>query len=156
MYGPGFFNLPKFLASTNYRNPNDVRHSNWQHLHGDYEDSLQWATKDAETSRMFQAVMEYYSASKPFLTALFPVGELFQKAKKDRAVFVDVGGGAGHDIEKIRAGFNAFPGSCVLLDLPEVIESARVTPPVTKMPYDFFTPQPIKGIPACLFIGPFS
>ena len=145
MFGPGFLNLPKFLATANYQNPMDVHHSNWQHLQDDDMDSFQWIAKDPERSRIFQGTMEFYSASKPLLTMLYPLDELFRKAKKDRIVFVDMGGGAGHDIEKVRASVNAPPGSCVLQDLPGVIEHANVSESITKMAHDLFTPQPVKG-----------
>lgn len=146
--GPGFMSLPAFLSSMKHRNPSDPHHSNWQHLRQDEYNFFQWINKDPEIARMFQTVMGQYSANKPFLTALYPIDELVKRssAKADRAILVDVGGGAGHDLERVRECFPQLPeGSLVLQDVPEVLSQTTMKPPIIAMAHNMFDPQPIKG-----------
>jgi hypothetical protein len=79
--------------------------------------------------------LEWYDAS----------GRLIQGANPDKPLFVDVGGGKGHDTFKFQ---ELFPNSVqlVLQYLPAVIASIQNLPPgIDAMSYDFFAPQPLKG-----------
>ena len=59
---------------------------------------------------------------------------------------VDVGGSRGHDLESFAESHPEFNGRLVLQDLPETIGPLNGEKHVFEaMPYDFFTPQPIKG-----------
>ncbi len=59
---------------------------------------------------------------------------------------VDVGGSKGHNIEKFLQKHPDVPKeSLILQDLPEVLEKVTIHPGITACPYDFFTPEPVKG-----------
>ncbi|KAF2871891.1 O-methyltransferase-domain-containing protein [Massariosphaeria phaeospora] len=66
---------------------------------------------------------------------------------------VDVGGGKGHDLAALWATHGqhaAWPSSArlVLQDLPQVLSAippSMLPAPITLTPYDFFTPQPVRG-----------
>jgi hypothetical protein len=65
---------------------------------------------------------------------------------------VDVGGGIGHDLEKLLSRFPEAPGRFVLQELPIVIEQARgntLNRNIELMEYDFFTEQSVKGTVEC-------
>ena len=68
----------------------------------------------------------------------------------DKAVFlVDIGGGKGQDLQKLHRKYPKLPGKLVLQDLKEVIKEAEASgldEKIVTLEYDFFTPQPIKGI----------
>lgn len=65
----------------------------------------------------------------------------------DALLMVDVGGGVGGQVGAFRQQYADLPGRCVLQDLPDTIKN-NVSPPanVELMAYDFFTPQPLKGM----------
>lgn len=88
--------------------------------------------------------------SKWNLTAwpeLFPTDALLKDAKPDRPLVVDIGGSKGYDLEKFRLKHPEVPhGSLVLQDLPAVLPDAESPhESIAKHPYDFFTPQPLRG-----------
>lgn len=69
-------------------------------------------------------------------------------ADTSAVTIVDVGGNRGHDLESFLRSHPDFKGSLVLQDLPETIHPlvAEGKPHVfTPMPYDFFTPQPVRS-----------
>lgn len=70
---------------------------------------------------------------------------------------VDVGGSRGHDLESFVNAFD-FKGRLVLQDLPETINPLLAEEGAEKrvfsaMPYDFFTPQPIKAATLYLLLA---
>lgn len=76
----------------------------------------------------------------PFATELSKV-----PTSPETVLVVDVGGGKGHASSHIRATTKHISGRVILQDLPSVIEDITESlPGVERMPYDFFTPQPIK------------
>jgi len=65
----------------------------------------------------------------------------------ERVLYVNVGGGIGHQCAEFRNKYPAsqIPGRVVLQDLPATIERALPTEGVENMAHDFFQPQPVKG-----------
>ena len=100
---------------------------------------------------LFQAVMTTYAASKTPWTDLYPAKQLFDARRFGVPLLVDVGGGEGHDIERLRKCVNhTEPGTLVLQDLRPVIEKATVHESVRVMVHDFFEEQPIKRMSVLL------
>ncbi|KAL9610133.1 MAG: hypothetical protein Q9167_005153 [Letrouitia subvulpina] len=86
----------------------------------------------------------------------FPMAELLTpeaKTGRDAVLLVDVGGNKGHEILSFHKAHPNLPGRLILQDLPSMIETVRADPPegIELMPYDFFTPQPVKGARAYYF-----
>lgn len=74
---------------------------------------------------------------------------LFESIGSDEnaVVMVDVGGGVGQVTEKTLEENPQVKGRFVVQDLGAIIEEARAkNPNYEVMEYDFFTPQPVKGI----------
>lgn len=94
----------------------------------------------------FQHTMKANTNSKVGWVDIYPTEELFKGAKPDRAIVVDIGGGQGYDLERMRARYPDLPaGSLYLEDLPSTVEGVSLKEPCKALPYDFFEPQPIKG-----------
>ena len=146
--GPGFLNLPSFLATNGYRNPSNPAQSKWHHISKEKVDLFTWLGARPDILGGFQKVMITYAANKSPMTKVFPLGEVLQAASPGDVAVVDVWGGSGHDLERILA---QHPDLCqrslnfVLQDLPDVIGETRVTTPISKLAHDFSEPQPIKG-----------
>ena len=61
-------------------------------------------------------------------------------------LFVDVGGGKGHDLEKFSQRFPAARGRLILQDLPQTLdEVADLDGKIELLPHDFFRAQPVRG-----------
>lgn len=74
---------------------------------------------------------------------------LFESLGEDekQVVMVDVGGGIGQVTEKTLEENPGLKGRFVVQDLGAIIEEAQAKKPKYEvMEYDFFTPQPVKGI----------
>ncbi len=96
---------------------------------------------------------EYLSERRKGLNqwhVMFPMAKILgPNAKRDpeAVLFVDVGGGKGHEALRLHEAHPDIPGRLILQDLPSMIDRVSHDSPegIELMPYDFFTPQPVKG-----------
>jgi hypothetical protein len=82
-------------------------------------------------------------------TEIFDSTELFDSTNPiDGApLVVDIGGAHGVDLMRLLAKHPEIPaGALVLQDRPDVVAMTKLEPRISKMAYDFFTPQPVQGI----------
>lgn len=81
---------------------------------------------------------------------VYPISEVGENWDSNRPLYVNIGGGVGHQCAEFRARFPNLPGRVILQDMPHTIAKALQTPGVENMPHDLFEPQPIRGtVPAC-------
>ena len=105
------------------------------------------ATKP-DIQRSFQTYMTGFNEGRSRWMDIFPVKEqLGTDTGDDQAaiMFVDIGGGMGHEAVALRKRFPELPGRFVVQDLPPVISGQSLDAEVEFMAHDFFTPQPLKG-----------
>lgn len=71
----------------------------------------------------------------------------WQASNPDRVLFVDIGGGMGHQCIRLRDKYPHIPGRVILQDMPITVERIPKPMPygIEAMPYNFDEPQPIKG-----------
>ena len=74
-----------------------------------------------------------------------PRGEDWDASNNSKALYVNIGGGIGHQCKQFKEKYPHLAGKVILQDLPHSIEQALPTPGVENMEHDFFQPQPIKG-----------
>ncbi len=68
----------------------------------------------------------------------------------DIILVVDVGGGIGHDLERLLSKYPSAKGRLILQDLPGVLDHVKgLNEGIRVTSHDFFIPQPIKGKPTC-------
>ena len=106
---------------------------------------------------------EYMAARRKGLAKwheTFPIASVLgtnASTDAEAVLLVDVGGNKGHEIASFHEAHPDIPGRLILQDLPPMIERIRKDPPngIELMPYDFFTPQPVKGkqAPVSAFAG---
>ncbi|KAI0849900.1 S-adenosyl-L-methionine-dependent methyltransferase [Daldinia vernicosa] len=145
--------LPSFLKETGFKNPTDSKHGVIQHLQGPYESVFEYIVADPTRSKDFSCAMECHSRwNMTAWTDAYPTDILLKDAKLDRPLVVDVGGNKGHDLEKFWLKHPEIPdGSLVIEDLPGILSEVEITnKAILKQPYDFFTPQPLRGARAYL------
>ena len=87
---------------------------------------------------------------RPRWFEIYPAGEelslIYEKNGQDEVLLVDVGSSHGHETVDFQKQHPHLQGRFILQDLPETIKGIR-TPlgSIETMPYDFFTPQPVRG-----------
>jgi hypothetical protein len=143
---PMFQSLPYFLKQEGFKNPTDVTKSNWQFWKGTSDSFFQDVGNNPSLASHFHDAMKCHS--KYNLTPWTDVytDPIVEVAKPGRALVVDIGGSKGHDLEKFRLRHPDIPeGSLVLQDLPDIVADVKTDPVISVHPYDFFTPQPVKG-----------
>ncbi|KAI2473810.1 S-adenosyl-L-methionine-dependent methyltransferase [Annulohypoxylon bovei var. microspora] len=140
--------MPPFLKKTGYKNPIDDRNGVMQHVKGPDASFFGYIVADPIRNKEFTHAMECHSKGNMVAwPEVYPTDTLLKDAKPGRALVVDVGGSKGHDLEKFRLKHPDIPeGSLVLQDLPGVLQDVEICNKIiSKYPYDFFTPQPVKG-----------
>ncbi|KAI1214991.1 S-adenosyl-L-methionine-dependent methyltransferase [Annulohypoxylon truncatum] len=143
-----FGGMPPFLKKTGYKNPVDDKNGVIQHVKGSDASFFGYIVADPVRNKEFTHAMECHSKGNMVAWPdVYPSDTLIKDAKPGRALVVDIGGSKGHDLEKFLLKHPDIPeGSLVLQDLPGVLQDVQVSNKIiSKHPYDFFTPQPIKG-----------
>ena len=105
------------------------------------------ATKP-DSQKAFQLYMTGFDEGRGSWMDIFPVKEnLGIDARDEQAaiMFVDVGGGMGHEAVGLKKRFPDLPGRFVVQDLPHVVSGLNLDAEVESMAHDFFTPQPLQG-----------
>ena len=84
---------------------------------------------------------------------VFPSQRFMQDETSEAPLFVDVGGGIGHQCAALKARFPNIARQVVLQDLLGAIEHAIPTDGVEPMVHDFWSEQPVKGMQLRASIG---
>lgn len=80
--------------------------------------------------------------------SVYPVAGAAEGCKTDdpdSVLYVNIGGGIGHQCKQLKDKYPDLPGRVILQDLPHSIANALDTPGVENMGHNFFEPQPIHG-----------
>ena len=85
------------------------------------------------------------SSLPAWLSAVDFETEFAADVEDGEVVFVDVGGGIGHQCQLLREAYPGMPGRLVLQDKPYVVERALNVPGMEGMAYNYFEEQPVKG-----------
>ena len=104
------------------------------------------ATKP-DFERSFQVYMSGFDQGRTSWTDFFPVEEEIGKGTRhdpDAILFVDIGGGMGHEGLALKKRYPNLPGRFVNQDLPHIVSDQQLDG-IESMAHDFFTPQPLKG-----------
>ncbi|OLN97812.1 Demethylsterigmatocystin 6-O-methyltransferase 2 [Colletotrichum chlorophyti] len=144
---PMFRTLPYFLKETGYRNPTDRNNCNFHYWQGPDAVFFKYVGTNPRLTSDFNDVMECHSRDN--LTPwpeVYPTEKIIEGAHPDRVLVVDIGGGKGHDLKKFHKRHPQVPASSLVLqDLPDFLKDVEADPAFTIQPYDFFTPQPVRG-----------
>jgi hypothetical protein len=104
-----------------------------------------------ETLNMFNKAMMQQEANLPTL-GMFPFSSLSEQVKSEpeRVFLVDIAGGRGQSsllIQKETENVFGTGAKIILQDRPHVLDTIpqELLPGIEKMPYDFYTEQPVKN-----------
>ena len=151
---PSFIALPEYLSKSQYKNPENPMDSAFQVGQNTKDHFYNWISQRPKCLSQFQNHMAGHSKKRLSWmdSNFYPVEKsLIEGARTEHdAVFlVDVGGGKGHDLQKLYQKHPELPGKLVLQDLKGVIEEAKASDlgeKIIPMEHDFFTNQPVKGM----------
>lgn len=137
--------LPDFLKETKYQNITESNKTVFNKAFNTDLPAFVWLPSQPERFANFQKVMTVQRAGAPgFLSAFQFKKELgdFQ----DKPVFVDVGGGFGHQAMAVKRKFPELSGKLILQDLPQTLQLVPAIDGIEVMVHNFFEPQVVKGM----------
>ncbi|KAM4056182.1 o-methyltransferase [Hirsutella rhossiliensis] len=143
--GPQYQALPSFLHKTSYRNPDDEMHTVFQDAWNTTRHGFAWFEDHPDNLRYFNDYMALRRGPDLSWLSVYPVGQEARDWDPQRPVYVNIGGGIGHQCAEFRGRYPDLPGRVVLQDLAHSIAKALPTPGVENTVHDFFEPQPVKG-----------
>jgi len=136
---PGLQALPEFLKATEYQNPESSDNTAFQKGHKTDLSPFEWFKTKPKNVGWFMEFMPAQREGMPIWLDAFPEPK---GVDPERVLFVDVGGGIGHQGVELKTRYPSLTGRFILQDLPEPLESAL--PGVEPLAHDFFTPQPVN------------
>jgi hypothetical protein len=142
---PTIAKIVEFLKETGFQNPEGK--SPFEHAFG--ESLWSWVGDDAQRQTDMMDYMAGRRKGGIRWVEVFNPESLLPTARtgKNDVLLVDVGGNQGHDLKMFQEHRGNLPGRLVLQDLPEAVKKhKKLLEGIEVMAYDFFTPQPIKGI----------
>lgn len=153
---PAHLKLHEFLEKNSWKDPDSTTSNPYTHAH-DTNGKSMFENLSTKPKRMeaFNNGMTVQAMTSIWMFDLFPFREILSSLKPtpDTVLAVDIGGGKGKAISRIRSLSDGLAGRYILQDQRHVIASlAHLTSSPTSylegiepMAYDFFTEQPIRG-----------
>lgn len=145
--GPAFQELPNFLKQHAIPSGANIERTIFQTAWKTQLPAFKWYEQRPEAFAYFNEYMASRSEGKPTWLSVYPVLEETKGWNSKAPVFIDIGGGVGHQCVELKKMYPKIPGRVILLDLSQPIDEARPAPDVERYVHDFFEPQPFRGMP---------
>ncbi|KAJ2999001.1 hypothetical protein NUW58_g141 [Xylaria curta] len=143
--GPQYQVLPSFLRTTGYSNPTNELLTVFQQAWATSQHQFPWFAEHPEELQYFNDYMALRRKPEISWLSVYPVEKEAAGCGNTRPIYVNIGGGIGHQCAQFKDKYPALAGRVILQDLPHSISNALPTPGVENMAHDFFEPQPVKG-----------
>lgn len=130
---------------TGYVNPTNELKTVFQQAWGTSLHHFSWFAEHPEALQYFNDFMALRRQPDISWLSVYPVEKEAAGCDSARPVYVNIGGGIGHQCAQFKDKYPALAGRVILQDLPHSISNALHTPGVENMAHNFFDPQPIKG-----------
>ncbi|KAK7918365.1 hypothetical protein PG985_010239 [Apiospora marii] len=145
---PSYFGLPAWLRANDYNILPDASHCGWQVGANTIETFWESMSKDPSLSKYFNDYMAVpRTTQEEDFVSFYDFDKAFANSKANDIIFVDIGGGLGHQAKRVRAAFPPSRGRVILQDLPQVTRkiAAGSLPDVEIMDHDMADPQPVRN-----------
>jgi demethylsterigmatocystin 6-O-methyltransferase len=142
---PSLQAAPEFLEETKYANPSNMVQTPFQKAFKTNLPRFVWMRSQPDLSANFGLWMTAVHDRQMTWLNVLNFKELAQGSTRETPVFVDIGGGIGHQCALLKSKVPDLVGRVILQDSPRVIEHALPTPGVENTAFDFWGEQPIKG-----------
>jgi len=146
-FGPALQEFPDFLKETEYANIQDNTKTPLQKAWNTPDPAFIWVQTRPENLAYFNQWMAAQREGMPVWLDVFPIEAEVKtlNSKQSSPLFVDIGGGLGHQAIAFKEKFPNLAGRVILQDIPATLEHAISHPGVEVMVQDFFNPQAIQG-----------
>ncbi|KAJ9614054.1 hypothetical protein H2200_002190 [Cladophialophora chaetospira] len=151
--GQSVMKLPDALKDLGYKNPSGELAA-FQKAFGPGMNAFKFLGSHPSSLTDFVNLMAGQRFNRRDWFEFFPVQEKLLDAMDSDStpLMVDVGGAQGFELQQFNKRFPNAKGKLILQDLPNVIEGITdLEDRIVRMPYDFFTPQPVKDARAYYF-----
>lgn len=142
---PSLQAAPEFLQDTQYANPSDMLHTPFQRGFNTDKPRFVWFQGQPDLSANFGVWMTAQHDRNMTWLDVVDFRKLVQGAGPDDVIFVDVGGGIGHQCAVLRSRYPNLPGRIILQDSASVVDRALPTAGVEAAVHDFWTAQPVHA-----------
>ncbi|OQE39953.1 hypothetical protein PENCOP_c006G00060 [Penicillium coprophilum] len=145
---PSYFALPTWLRENDYNVLPDAKHCAWQVGANTSKTFWESMSEDPRLGKYFNDYMTLpRTTQEEDFVSFYPFETVFSNSNADDILFVDIGGGLGHQAMRVRNAFPRSRGRIILQDLPQVTSkiAANSLPDVEIMDHDMADPQPVKG-----------
>ncbi|KAL7755527.1 hypothetical protein ACKLNR_014625 [Fusarium oxysporum f. sp. zingiberi] len=143
--GPQYQAMPGFFKKTGYKCPTDELKTVFQDAWGTSQHAFAWIKDHPKNLKFFQDYMALRREPEHTWLSVYPITEATKDWDPSKPVYVNMGGGVGHQCAQFKRLFPNVPGRVILQDLPYSMERALTTPGVENMAHNFFEPQPVVG-----------
>ncbi|KAI1463631.1 S-adenosyl-L-methionine-dependent methyltransferase [Daldinia caldariorum] len=142
---PQYQCLPDLLKQTGYKTPVDDAKTAFHLAFRTTLDPFSWF---AQNSAYLADFHTYHALRRqPDVTwlSVYPVETEAAGWPVGEPLYVNVGGGVGHQCAQFKEKYPRLDGRVILQDLPHTVAEAPPTPGVENMAYNMFRPQPVIG-----------
>ena len=143
---PSFQAAPEFLKETKYANPQNMVNTSFQKAMKTDLPGFVWMQSRPDLVADFGLWMTAVHDGQMNWLDVVDFGKLAKGSTAETPVFVDIGGGIGHQCALLKHKLPDISGRVILQDLQMAIDHAIPTPGVENTNHDFWTEQPVKGI----------
>ena len=144
MVGPALQNWPSFSKETGYTNIIDNTKTASTTAWKTDLPITQWIQTNPILLKRYNALMKVWDTNPCSWFNVYPMELCSLTMTQDQPLFVDVGGGLGHQAIRLVERFPKLEGRVIVQDIQSDTASLHHEK-VEFMQHDFFEPQPIKG-----------
>jgi len=143
--GPTIQALPDFLIENKYQDIVENTHTPLQKAWNTPFPAFIWVQTKPESFAHFNQYMAVQRMGMPTWLDVYPYKAKAEDLSPEQPLFVDLGGGIGHQSIALREQLPNVPNKIILQDIPQTLEHAIKHPGVDIVVQDFFQPQQVKG-----------
>lgn len=138
--------MPAFLRSTKFADPDSTTDCPFQLAHKTSKSAFEYMPELPVVSQdAFNTYMSVRTINMKSWLSVYPFAEETADCSSNDVLFVDVGGGIGHQCKDLREKHRNVKGRVIVQDLEHAISRRPEYPDVEGMVHDFFNEQPIRG-----------
>ncbi|EKG13555.1 O-methyltransferase family 2 [Macrophomina phaseolina MS6] len=146
----GLYNaIPKWLADNDYKQPQDNKNLPFNLSKNTDLHFFEWLSQRPRHQQAFNEYMSFQRVGQKSWLDVFPLEEYVSDrstGNEHRTLFVDVGGGYGHQCREVLRRFPELQGRVVLQDThAAAIDSAKGIAGLEVVHHDFTKAQPVRG-----------
>ncbi|KAK2595098.1 hypothetical protein QQS21_007183 [Conoideocrella luteorostrata] len=145
LISPQYQCLPDLLKQTEYKVPVDDTKTAFHLAFHTTLDPFTWFAQNPTYLADFHAYHALRRQPDVTWISVYPVETEANGWPADQPLYVNVGGGVGHQCAQFKEKFPNLGGRIILQDLPHSVAEALPTPGVENMAHNMFESQPVIG-----------